>query len=198
VATCRIDDCERPHAARGLCHPHWKRLRKYGDPLAPKPPARKTPIAERFWAKVTVAELDDCWEWQAARDTWGYGYFRVAHGDVMRRAHRVAWEISHGPIPDGMLACHTCDNPPCVNPAHLFLGDDAANCADKVAKNRQSRTPPHWGEASPGVKVSSEAVHQIRARYAAGGISQTELGRQYGISQTQVSRIVRGTRRRRE
>jgi predicted XRE-type DNA-binding protein len=96
-----------------------------------------------------------------------------------------------------MLACHTCDNPPCVNPAHLFLGDDAANCADKVAKNRQARTPPHWGESSPNVKVNTEDVRQIRARYAAGGVSQRELGEEYGVTQSHISSIVRGACRRR-
>jgi hypothetical protein len=198
VATCRVDDCERPHAARGLCHPHWKRWRKYGDPQAPKPAARRIPVVERFWPKVAITEPSECWEWQASRDALGYGYFRVVHGDTMKRAHRVAWELTHGPIPDEMLVCHTCDNPPCVNPAHLFLGDNAANCADKVAKNRQAKTPPHWGESSPGAKVSTEAVRQIRARYAAGGISQRELGEEYGIGQTHVGRIISGKRRRRE
>jgi hypothetical protein len=112
----------------------------------------------------------------------------------MKRAHRVAWELTHGPIPDGMLVCHRCDNPPCVNPPHLFLGTDALNAADKGAKGR-ARTTPQRGEDSPAAKVTTEAVLQIRARYAAGGISQRELGEEYGIGQTHVGRIVRGTRR---
>lgn len=93
-----------------------------------------------------------------------------------------------------MVVCHSCDNPPCVNPAHLFLGTLSDNTQDALSKGRWSRTPTHWGETSPKAKLSSAEVAEIRLRYAAGEAYQRELGEEYGVSQTQIGRIVRGVR----
>lgn len=112
----------------------------------------------------------------------------------MWRAHRAAWTLTNGPIPDGMIVCHHCDNPPCVRPDHLFLGFDLDNAADRVAKNRSSRMVTHWGETSPKAKLTAAQVEEIRARYAAGRVTQRELGEEFGVGQTQVGRIVRGVR----
>jgi len=77
--------------------------------------------------------LDDCWEWPGNRDAKGYGY---VFGKQLRRTHRVMYELMYGPIPEGMLVCHRCDNPSCMNPSHLFLGTSADNNRDCVAKGR--------------------------------------------------------------
>jgi HNH endonuclease len=79
-----------------------------------------------------------CWEWSGARDRYGYGKLR--RDTVYWKAHRLAWTLEHGPIPDGMYVCHHCDNPPCVNPAHLFLGTSRDNQLDRVAKGRHNQT----------------------------------------------------------
>lgn len=191
---CSISGCPRAAVARTWCRAHWKHWRRWGDPEYFQTERPRTPAADRFWPKVAKGKPGKCWEWQAARDPLGYGFFRMVPGEPMWRAHRAAWVLTHGPIPENLILCHRCDNPPCCNPKHLYLGTHADNMADKSARGRSSTTPPHYGESSPSAKVTAAQVAAIRAAYAAGGVSQRELGEEHGISQTQVGRIVRRVR----
>lgn len=120
-------------------------------------------IGERFWAKVQKTAT--CWLWTATRNPKGYGLFKIA--GTCRPAPRVAWELLHGPIPDGFYVCHTCDNPPCVKPAHLFLGTPTDNARDRVAKghHRTPRGDEHWSRRHP------EWVQRGAAYYAARGMT---------------------------
>jgi len=147
-------------------------------------------LAERFWPKVDAKGPDECWPWTGSRSRHGYG--RIGLGGKRGRveiASRVSWELSHGPIPDGMGVLHRCDNPSCVNPAHLFLGTQADNVADMYAKGRGNRPR---GEAHTCARFTVDQVLSIRQSYAAGGISQRELGERYGVSHRAIGRLVAG------
>ena len=94
----------------------------------------KIPLEKRFWEKVQKT-LDGCWNWCGAKSTAGYGYLRIEKHGVL--AHRIAWELTHRDIPEGMCVLHHCDNPACVNPDHLFLGNQQDNTQDMIAKGRE-------------------------------------------------------------
>ena len=89
-----------------------------------------------FWKKVKVGKDDECWEWLACKNKKGYGFFRVNW--ILRRAHRFAWTVTYGKIPEGLFVCHRCDNPGCCNPKHLFLGTNTDNMVDMISKGRAS------------------------------------------------------------
>lgn len=136
-----------------------------------------------FWARVDRSRGPDaCWTWKMARSPKGYG--QVWNGRYMDHAMRVAWELTYGLIPDGMSVCHTCDNPPCCNPSHLFLGTNADNVADRCAKGRTAR-----GEQIARAKLTREQVDEIRAQYAQG-VTRLALARRYGIDTQHVTKIV--------
>jgi hypothetical protein len=143
-------------------------------------------IADRLWSKVDKS--GECWTWTGFRDPNGYGriMIREPQGNRPSLAHRVAWELVNGPIPEGMNLCHHCDNPPCVRPDHLFLGTDADNMADASRKGRTT-----FGERGPAAKLTEQDAKDIRARYAAGGISQQTLAKEYGLAQATVSELIR-------
>jgi hypothetical protein len=93
------------------------------------------PFVERFWDKVVFGM--ECWGWSGAKNEHGYGVLgRAGRGSGNVKAHRASWEIHYGPVPDGLLVLHACDNPQCTNPAHLFLGDQCANMRDASRKGR--------------------------------------------------------------
>lgn len=156
---------------------------------------RYPPAIERFWAKVAKAGDADCWLWLGAKDKRsGYGLFR---GEGTSKAHRFVWALAHGPIPEGLCVCHTCDVPACVNPAHLFLGTQAENVADMLRKGRAvPPTHPYLlgkqarEQSINTAKMSEAQVGELRRRYASGEKSR-DLASAFGISQTHVTRITR-------
>lgn len=149
-------------------------------------------IRERFWEKVQKHGPYDCWIWSASANDHGYGKFGTGSkrdgSNRWEHSHRVAWELTHGPIPERMFVCHRCDNPPCVNPAHLFLGTAADNSRDMISKGRHR--VKNGGTASS--KLSAVEAIRVHQRYATGTVSQKDLGKEFGVSQSAVSSIVTG------
>ncbi|HKE13849.1 MAG TPA: HNH endonuclease [Kofleriaceae bacterium] len=151
----------------------------------------RRPLADRLWEKVLRGASDECWLWLAARTRNGYGKIGIPERGVVL-AHRVAWELTHGPVPPGMFVCHSCDVRTCVNPRHLWLGTCAQNLADMRAKGRGNPWPNERARGSrhSHAKLTAEDVMAIRAAYSAGE-TQHAIAPRFGVSVQQVSRIVR-------
>jgi hypothetical protein len=156
--------------------------------------ASARPLSVRFWEHVEKTE--GCWNWRGYLSD-GYGSVKVGSRSDgsrnTRRAHRVAWELQNGPVPDGLYVCHRCDNRACVRPDHLFLGTHSDNMRDAGAKGRLA--PPQIaseqrirGEAHPRAKVCAADVIEIRRRAATE--PRTDLAREYGMSRQALTAIV--------
>lgn len=157
-----------------------------------RPNGRSYPtLGERLFSRVVITDAG-CWEYQGHLNRKGYGQLR-SWGSVLP-AHRASWLLSYGQIPIGMQVLHRCDNPPCVNTDHLFLGTIADNMRDRDEKGRVAR-----GERSGVSKVTQAQVDEIRRRHRKGihasrktGGSSTELAGEFSLTPQQILTIVRG------
>ena len=161
----------------------------------------------RFWAKVAKTD-DGCWNWTASKRYKGYGAFCYYRDDgtlVQGRAHRYSWEIHNGDIPDGMFVLHSCDNPACVNPDHLFLGTNQDNVDDMMRKGRHrpktrntvcvesgkwKKGTSHWN-----YRLDDSVIVAIRNDRLCG-LSYSILSKKYGVNMSYVFRICTGKARR--
>lgn len=164
-------------------HGHWGRIQ----------PVRSA--EERFWEKVDRRGPDECWEWNSSRYEQGYGSFwdrdqrRMvpAHRWIFQRVHGVRLAVMRGA--QGDLVCHSCDNPPCVNPSHLFLGTQADNMADMRGKGR---APNNSAERNPKAVLTAEDVREIRQSFTGQHGDRMRIAREWGISSGHVSKILKG------
>lgn len=184
--TCYGEGCRRPATRKGLCGLHYGRLARSGH-LTLKGRAI-IPVEQRFWQKVEIRGADQCWNWKGYRDSKGYGL--LTNGDPKKRrvfAHRLSYRIAHGPFDANLFICHHCDNPPCVNPSHLFLGDIRANNQDKVRKGRQAK-----GERAHKAVLTAFKVRAIRVFYARGQYDINDIIRLYNISRSTTIALLTG------
>lgn len=131
-------------------------------------------IEEKFNKHVTKHDANKCWDWKGAICKDGYG--KLYDAGNWRRAHRISYKLFIGPIPEGFLVCHRCDNRICVNPAHLFIGTDEDNMIDKVKKGRHS------------YKLFEKDILEIRKRCSEGGV-KTELAKEFGVTAGYIGHI---------
>ena len=147
------------------------------------PPRTFPPLVDRLWSGAVCILATGCWEWQRYRGQDGYGMM-LMDGQA-ERTHRVAWIVTYGSIPPDKIVMHRCDNPPCINPAHLVLGTRALNNHDRSIKGRDAR---------PRAKLTFALANEIRARYAAGNVLQSELAREYGVNAPAITNIIANRR----
>lgn len=140
----------------------------------------KPSLSRRFFASFEKNASNGCWEWIGASRGTGYG--AIQDGGRLRSAHRVSYELHHGPIPSGMCVCHVCDRPQCVNPEHLFLGTHKDNAWDKVNKGRANAP---WGKQHHACKLSEADILVIRASHDKG----IELSRRFGVCPSTITKI---------
>lgn len=140
---------------------------------------------EVFWTRIPRTDNDECcWEWTGTRLSTGYGVFSMDH--TPRLAHRLAYEWGIGPIPDKLQVLHSCDNPPCCRLSHLFLGTQADNINDKMAKNRGA-----IGDRHGRAKLKDDDVIAIRQRYHRRKMNCERLAEEFGVHPSQIGKIVR-------
>lgn len=183
---CTINGCDRRQSQGGLCPSHHRRLIKFGDPLAGPPIDDRGINLLRQWIAYRPRG-EECWEWPRSRNNKGYGKIDVA--GVRIYVHRAAFSLAVGPIPVGMVVMHSCDNPPCCNPAHLSVGTTSDNMRDAWDKGR-IRPPNPTGNPGGAAVLTPDQVVEIRRMYAAGEGTYTSISKRFGVSNQTILRVV--------
>ena len=181
---CSVVGCVKPMDTREMCLLHYARFRLGRDVLAP---SKRDEWIIRFLRQVDDSSSPTgCWTWLGATDAKGYGSMGIS-GQTWA-AHRLSYALHNSDLPPDAFICHHCDNPPCVNPAHIYAGTPADNVRDMVSRGRNVA---HGGELCGKSRLTTATVQSVRADYATGTFRQVDLRDKYGISQPHISSIVR-------
>ena len=200
---CSIERCPNEANRKGakLCEKHYMRKRRTGKPDWYMGHPEWPTLSAAF--EYFVRRTEKCWEWAGTKHSNGYGL--IPWGGRWVYAHRLAYELFKGQVPEGLDVLHSCDNPPCTKPEHLRAGTHKDNMADMVMRGRASHKRTKWsathplrlhperilrGERHPNARFTPETVRAIR-RAGDQGISPTVLSRQYGVSATAISLIIK-------
>lgn len=183
MAGCFVKDCPNPHLAKGYCSKHYQRMWAGAeDPAVGK----HGTLEQRFWKKVDKRAPNECWP---VRGGWKrYGTMRIPGENRNAGLHRIAYELLVGPIPNGMLVMHACDNPRCCNPAHLGIGSGLDNQRDMIEKGRKL-TGAARGEASYKAILTEAKVRYIKAHPE---MTNSELAKKYGVVSNTINAIRKG------
>ena len=182
---CSIPECAKPIYRRNTCRMHYARIQRHGSPYVRLKNSVEKTVEQTLALHVPNRPISGCWIWLGHRDKRGYG--RMYLNRRQGFAHRYIYQHFKGGLRDDQLLRHTCDNPPCVNPDHLIPGTDADNARDMVERGRSARGTKHRA-----AKLTESQVMEMRRTYAAGEASQADLARQYGLTPTPVSQLLRG------
>lgn len=182
AGVCAVDGCDRKYYAKHHCRMHWERLHRNGttDRKGIEP---GTPPAERLNSQLE--RVGECTEFMGYRNSNGYGELTIDRKFVL--AHRLSYELSFGPIPDGLIVRHKCDNPPCVDPDHLEVGTQSDNLRDRDERGRTAR-----GMNNGTAKLTDEDVRKIR-KIRSDGWTYAELAALFSVGGTTIARVVTGT-----
>lgn len=143
-------------------------------------------VKTRLLRSILINAKTDCWEWQRTKNRKGYGQIGIKSGKMVA-THRLSYQLHKGEIPEGLLVCHKCDNPSCVNPEHLFLGTNSDNIKDSFRKGRNCNK----GQNSPTAKLKKEQVIKIR-ELSKTGKNQREIAKLFPfVSESTVHLIVK-------
>lgn len=185
---CIESACNSKSSARGYCNKHYQRFIR-GVPMGGNP---KKTVIERIEEKSSHQKGTGCLIWNGAvsggyksKPNTQYGYIKI--DGKTQRVHRVMYEIHSGPIPEGMVLCHKCDNPLCINPDHLFLGTQAENVQDMIEKKRQYHPR---GEMNNSKLKECEVIRILEA--AKQGVSLHILSQKYSVHVVTIRNIVSG------
>lgn len=182
---CEVFGCGKPEFRRGMCSMHYSRLMRHGVLAVSN--GRGLSAEELFWRNVSFWSIKNpgCFEWKARRNSDGYGKITLGRYFL---AHRAAWWIHYGAVPEGLNVLHKCDNPACVNPDHLFLGTQNDNIQDMIRKGRKVYGVCPRGEAHGRAKLTAAQVAEIRKDPRLSSVVSEE----YGVSPSQIYRVRSG------
>lgn len=180
---CTVEGCISKHVAKGFCRNHYYTNLRNGTPISSRRPPSET-LWDTIYDVGWTATGSGCWEWNGSRTKKGYGLVSAKRFGFYL-AHRTSYFVHIGDFERSLDVCHTCDNPPCINPDHLFVGTHQENEDDKVRKGRTSK-----GENNFHAKLSTKDVLEILDLYSTGEYLQKDLATEYKVSRSTICNIV--------